>query len=57
MWRSHLVVALPLQEVLRHVSRQDVEQETLVVLPQLLHVLHLLPRLEAPQEVESGRRL
>lgn len=39
------------------VGRQDVEQQTLVVLPQLLHVLHFLPRLETPQEVQPRRRL
>lgn len=53
----YLVVAVPLQEVLGDVDRQDVEQQTLVVLPQLPHVLHLLPRLETPQEVQPRRRL
>lgn len=53
----YLIIAVSLQEVLCDVGRQDVEQQTLVVLPQLLHVLHLLPRLETPQEVEPRRRL
>ena len=49
---SYLVVAVPLQEVLGNVGRQDVEQQALVVLPQLPHVIHLLSGLEAPQEVQ-----
>ena len=53
----YLIIAVSLQEVMGDVSWQDVEQQTLVVLPQLLHVLHLLPRLETPQEVEPCRRL
>lgn len=57
MASRNLIAAVPLQEVLGHVSWQDVEQQTLVVLPQLPHILHLLPRLEAPQEVQPRRRL
>lgn len=43
--------------MLGDVGGQDVEQQTFVVLPQLPHVLHLLPRLETPQEVQPRRRL
>lgn len=53
----YLVAAVSLQEVLGDMGRQDVEQQTLVVLPQLLHVLHLLPRLKTPQEVQPRSRL
>lgn len=54
---GHLVVGVSLQEVLSHVRRQDVEQQTLVVLTLLLHVLHLLPGLQAPQEVQPRHGL
>jgi len=53
----YLTVAVSLQEVLRHMDGEDVEQQTLVVLPLCLHVLHLPPRLKSPQEVQPGCRL
>lgn len=51
---TYFIVTFSLEEMLCNMSRQDVEQQTLIVLPQLLHVLHLLPCLEAPQEVQAG---
>ena len=50
-------MAIPGQEVLCHMRGQDVVQQTLVVLPLLLHVLHFLSGLQSPQEVQAGGRL
>lgn len=50
----HLIVFAAVQEMSGHVHGQDVVQQTLVVFPQLPHVLHFLLGLQAPQEVQSG---
>lgn len=54
---SYLIIAVSLQEVLGDVGWEDVEQQALVVLSQLPHVLHFLSGLEAPQEVQTCHRL
>lgn len=48
----YLIIAVSLQEVLGDMCGQDIEQQTLIVLPLLLHVLHLLLCLKAPEEVQ-----
>lgn len=53
----YLIIAVSLQEVLGNMCRQDIEQQTLIVLPLLLHVLHLLLCLKAPEEVQPCCRL
>lgn len=50
----HLIVLAAVQEMSSHMHGQNVVQQTLVVFPQLPHVLHFLLGLQAPQEVQSG---
>lgn len=53
----YLIIPVSLQEVLGDMCGQDIEQQTLIVLPLLLHVLHLLLCLKAPEEVQPCCRL
>lgn len=49
----HLIVLAAVQKMSSHVQGQNVVQQTLIVFPQLPHVLHFLLGLQAPQEVQS----
>lgn len=51
---NYLIISVSPKKVASDMSRKDVVQQTLVILPKFLHVLHFLSGLKTPQEVKPG---